>query len=325
MPANKARRKLTVGDLFSGIGGFSLGLTRAGMRIVWQSEIDPYCCAVLKKHWPDVPNLGDIYEIKNPPAVDIITGGVPCQPASCAGKRKGTADDRWLWPETLRIIHEVKPTWCILENVCGILSLEGGVVFEDLLLALEAEGYEVQPLIIPACAVGAPHRRDRVWIVGYSDESRKSQRRINNGEVCRLPEEKRKSEYRSPVSCRTDRHAPDTDRLNGDNAGHGSGEVSQFKEAKVQRCPTPNSSFGGIDGNREAWGWRREFANPDWSVPWPEVATRLCRVDDGLPAWVHRHRVARLKALGNAIVPQIAEEIGRMIMQVQKEESSHGS
>jgi DNA (cytosine-5)-methyltransferase 1 len=101
--------------------------------------------------------------------IDILTAGTPCQPASCAGKQRGTADDRWLWGEVLRIVREAHPTWCIFENVGGLLALEGGLVFEDLLSQVEAEGYEVQPLIIPACGVNAPHKRERVWIIAYRD------------------------------------------------------------------------------------------------------------------------------------------------------------
>lgn len=285
MPTNESRKIFTVGDLFSGIGGFSLGLERAGMQVVWQSEIEPYCCKVLKKHWPKVPNLGDIFKIKDPPPVDIITAGVPCQPASCAGKRRGTEDDRWLWPDTLRIIHEVKPTWCILENVCGILSLEGGLVFENLLLALEAEGYEVQPFVIPACALNAPHRRDRIWIVAnYGNglsrsgcfSGKKHSPSLERGKETKIPS----------IIGGSDRHAPDTEHLR------------ELQSEGKQRNE-----------------WRRS-GDPDWNIPWPKVAARLCRISDGLPAWVHRHRVKRLKALGNSIVPQIAEEIGRMILEI---------
>ena len=101
--------------------------------------------------------------------IDILTAGIPCQPASCAGKQRGPNDSRWLWPEAFAVIQHLKPTWCLLENVCGLLSLEGGVVFENLLIELEAQGYEVQTFIIPACAVDAKHRRDRVWIVAHDD------------------------------------------------------------------------------------------------------------------------------------------------------------
>ena len=150
-------------DLFSGIGGFSLGLERAGMETVAFCEIDPFCRKVLKKHWPDVPIFEDIKTLRGDEvgSVDVVCGGFPCQPFSCAGLRQGKEDDRFLWPEMFRIIRETRPTWVIGENVAGFIGME----FDNCAADLEAEGYEVQAFIIPACAVNAPHRRDRVWIV----------------------------------------------------------------------------------------------------------------------------------------------------------------
>ena len=158
-------------SLFSGIGGFDLGLEHAGMQCVGQVEKEPYCLKVLKKHWPNVKRIEDIHDVRGYEfgTVELICGGVPCQPASTAGKRQGTSDDRWLWPETFRVVRLYKPTWCLFENVRGITSLEEGVVFDNLLTELEDCGYEVQPFIIPACGVDAQHRRDRVWIVAHAD------------------------------------------------------------------------------------------------------------------------------------------------------------
>jgi len=157
-------------DLFSGIGGFSLAAEWTGLiRTVAFCEIEPFCQKVLKKHWPDVSIFSDIKELRGEDigTVDILTGGFPCQPFSCAGKQRGKEDDRYLWPEMFRIIQETKPTWIIGENVPGLINL----ALEDCFLDLEAEGYEVQSLIIPACAVNAPHRRDRVWIIAYSSSN----------------------------------------------------------------------------------------------------------------------------------------------------------
>jgi len=164
---------LTFGSLFSGIGGFDLGLEKAGMICKWQCEIDPFCNKVLAKHWPNVKRYGDIKEIGgyNLETVDLICGGFPCQPFSFAGKRRGKKDDRYLWPEMLRVIAEVKPAWVIGENVPGIIHMELDKALSDL----EAEGYETQTLIIPACAVDAPHRRDRIWILAYSKTNRDRQ------------------------------------------------------------------------------------------------------------------------------------------------------
>ena len=155
--------ELTLIDTFSGIGGFSLAGDRAGFRTVCFSEVDPYASAVLRKHWPDVPNLGDITkaDFTAYAGSTVLCGGFPCQPFSAAGKRRGKADDRYLWPSMLRAIRESRPTWIVGENVNGFINMGLADAASDLAL----EGYVVRPFIVPACAVGADHRRDRVWIV----------------------------------------------------------------------------------------------------------------------------------------------------------------
>ena len=146
---------LTVGSLFSGIGGFDLGLERAGMRVEWQVENNEFCREVLKKHWPKVPCHYDITQIdwRDIPRVDLVCGGFPCQPFSLAGKRAGKADDRYLWPEVVRCLDTLRPTWFLGENVPGIITLALDQVCADL----ESLGYTVWPVCIPACAVDAPH------------------------------------------------------------------------------------------------------------------------------------------------------------------------
>jgi site-specific DNA-cytosine methylase len=156
---------LTVGSLFSGIGGIDLGLERAGMDVIWQSEIDPFACRVLKKHWPDIPNIGDITttdwsSVERP---DVVAGGYPCQPFSVAGNRRGQADARHLWPFMLGAVRALRPRWVLLENVPGHLSMGFGSVLGDL----AACGYDTEWDCIPAAAVGAPHVRDRVFVVAY--------------------------------------------------------------------------------------------------------------------------------------------------------------
>ena len=232
-------------DLFAGIGGFSLGLERAGMRCVGQVEINSFCLAILAHHWPHVTRIGDIKNVKGNEfgAVELICGGVPCQPASYAGKRCGTSDSRWLWPEAFRVVRLYKPTWCIFENVSGLTSLEQGVVFDSLLSALEDCEYEVQSFIIPACAVDAPHRRDRVWIIA-------SLKRKNAADI-------------------------DGERL------------------KEQWFSTPTKQENGSTERRCRWP----------SEP------RVLRVADGVS-----NRVDRVRSLGNAVVPQIVEIIGRAII-----------
>jgi len=293
-------------DLFSGIGGFSLAASWTNqIKTVAFCEIDPFCQKVLKKHWPDVPIFDDITRLRGDDigTADIITGGFPCQPFSCAGQRKGKADDRYLWPEMLRVISEVRPSWIIGENVAGINSLfqydsfsemEGKeyltpedakadfkgisertgtnslwVVLDDL----EKIGYSVQTCIIPACAVNAPHRRDRVWIVAHRKCTGAGS---DKGGIRDFPIGENRGQT-------TDCHAADTASI------------------YVEGCER---------GQREM-----QFRGSSWGVPWIEVATRLCRVDDGLPRQVDR--VNRLKALGNAIVPQVAYEIMKNIVEVE--------
>lgn len=146
---------MNVGSLFSGIGGFDLGLERAGFTIQWQSELDAFASAVLKKHWPHVPNFGDVRRISNPPAVDVLCGGFPCQPHSVAGKRQGANDDRHLWPEYMRLVRELRPRWVLAENVPGIRTTAADEVIGDL----EAEDYAVWPLVVGLYAFGAQHER----------------------------------------------------------------------------------------------------------------------------------------------------------------------
>lgn len=158
---------ITVGSLFAGIGGFDLGLARAGMDIKWQVEIDDFCNKVLAKHWPEVKRYRDVKEVgkHNLEPVDLICGGFPCQPFSHAGKRRGKEDHRYLWPEMFRIIKEVKPRWIIGENVIGFFTM--GI--EQSIANLEAIGYEVAPpFIIPACAIDSDQRRYRVWIIAHA-------------------------------------------------------------------------------------------------------------------------------------------------------------
>ena len=164
---------LTHLSLFSGIGGIDIAAEWAGFTTIGQCEFADYPYKILKKHWPDVPKWrdirdltgGDFYERTGHKTVDVISGGFPCQPFSVAGKQKGKGDDRYLWPEMLRVITEIKPTWVIGENVSGIIKIAGKTVCEDL----ERAGYTVTVFDFEAAAVGAPHRRERVFFVGYTE------------------------------------------------------------------------------------------------------------------------------------------------------------
>ena len=166
-------RKLKVLDLFSGIGGFALGLDSTGFfETVKFVEMDKYCQKVLHKNFPNIPIEEDIKNVKGKEyEADVITGGFPCQPFSVAGKQKGTNDNRYLWPEMLRLIKEIKPEFCIGENVQGLINLQNGVVLRQVQDQLESEGFEVQCFLIPASGIGAWHQRYRVWIVGHSQHN----------------------------------------------------------------------------------------------------------------------------------------------------------
>ncbi len=179
---------LTVGSLFSGIGGFDLALQNLGMEIKWQIENDPYCTKILEYHFPNMKKYGDIKNVdpENLEYVDVITGGVPCQPYSYAGARKGSSDERYLWPETIRIICAIRPKWVILENVRGLLTAEDGKVFSKILSGLASCGYNAEWQVLSARAFGAPHKRDRVFIVAYP-ERKGLQRPFFEGSICCEP------------------------------------------------------------------------------------------------------------------------------------------
>src|SRR6186713_3087505 len=171
---------MTVGSLFSGIGGFDLGFERAGFEIRWQVEIDAYASAVLAQHWPTVRRYRDVRTVCGGclDPVDVICGGFPCQPHSLAGKRAGSSDERDLWPHFARLIRECHPRWVVAENVPGLLSSEAGRFFGTVLGDLAACGYDAEWQSLPASAFGAPHRRDRVWLVAYPDQRRREVERV---------------------------------------------------------------------------------------------------------------------------------------------------
>ena len=170
-------------DLFSGIGGFSLGLeSTGGFETIAFVEKNEFCQKVLKKHWPNITIEGDIRNFKGEKyEADIITGGFPCQPFSVAGKRKGTDDDRYLWDETIRVVRECKPRWFIGENVEGLININNGVVLRQVQTDLEKEGFEVQCFVIPAAGIGAWHQRKRIWIMGYAKHNGRSSSSIKGG------------------------------------------------------------------------------------------------------------------------------------------------
>lgn len=256
-------------DLFSGIGGFSLGLERAGMKTVVFCEIDPKARQVLKKHWPDVPVYEDVSTLKGDQIgpVDVICGGFPCQDISLAGKGAGLEGARsGLWFEYHRLIKEIKPKYAIIENVAALRSRG----LDQVLRSLAEIGYDAEWHCIPASAVGAPHQRDRIWIIAYPN---------NNGQsACSFNDE--------------------TSRLS-------------------QSCGNDlaESMCEGLEGQRISSGIQTELSKASGDY-WRQNTPSPIRVVDGVP-----NRMDRLKQLGNAVVPQIPELIGRAIMEFENANS----
>ena len=215
-------------DLFSGLGGFSLGLERTGhFKTIAFCDNDKFSKLILDKHWKGVKIYDDVREITKEkfkedgiPFPDIITGGFPCQPFSVAGKQKGTSDDRHLWPEMFRIIKAFKPRYVIGENVRGIINIQDGVVFETVCTDLESEGYEVQPFIIPAAGVGAPHRRERVWIVAVRSNVVNTVGNDEGREISRSDEETRRIQEEHRTEHSATRQSSRTSSVRQSNDGH---------------------------------------------------------------------------------------------------------
>ena len=376
---------LTVGSLFSGIGGLDLGLERAGMEVIWQSEIDPYACKVLTKHWPEVVNHGDIkkinwQEVERP---DVICGGYPCQPFSTAGKRRGEEDPRHLWPWVKQAISELRPRYAILENVRGHLSMGGLSVIGELATI----GYDAEWRIVSAASVGANHRRDRIIIVAYPNDSRPHRAQINTTETgldalgglrgrstdvadpdnagnrasrCDIDGDGQTvKQGREIVSqfgaCGFSTDVADTDCEQLDGRGHGNSETTARKRETLQVKVDRSSSDGhmantnserlegqrpeqqttrpagdsqekpisndecerhgehrittdaGQEDSRGVYHSRGEAWYDGWQ--WWETEPDVGRVANGVPS-----RVDRLRGLGNAVVPQVAEVIGRLVI-----------
>jgi len=274
---------LTHIDLFSGIGGFALAAQRAGFQTEVFCEKDKFCQKVLKKHWSKTPIIPDVRDFDGTKwrEATILTGGFPCQPFSQAGKRRGKDDDRYLWPEMFRVISEARPAWVLAENVAGIINM----ALDQTLADLESEGYETRTFVIPALSLNAPHRRDRAWIIAHDARGKKS-RGIPSFKWEKISKIRKTNNFAS----------------NSRSQGLGRGKYQ-----------------GRIDDPLC-------YRGTNWEKDWVEIATKLCRVDDGLSVRLDgfelskfAHRRERLKALGNAIVPQIAEVIMSGIYDIEKE------
>lgn len=286
-------------DLFSGIGGFALAARWNGYRTLGFCDNEPYAQAVLKKHWPEVPCHKDIREVRGElyAGVTLLTGGFPCQPFSVAGKQRGKDDNRYLWPEMLRVIQEAKPTWIIGENVAGIVNLALDQVCADL----EGQGYEVEPIIVPACAVDAPHRRERVWILANANSYCDSrEKRGVDAEKIRLSEENR-------------------EEWSGGWMPSGTSQMEQGRKSSRihDKANVADSNNKGLQGY---WGFEEcESKLPVGEGCSSEQKEWLAEPNVGRLAHGVPNRVAKLRGLGNAIVPQVAAEIIRCINKIMED------
>ena len=329
-------------DLFSGIGGFSLGLEATGyFDTVAFCDYDPYCQKVLRKHWPWVTIYDDVKELNSERLqanghnkIDIITGGYPCQPFSIAGRQKGEQDPRHVWPEMFRLVKELRPTWVIGENVSGHIKLGLDTVIEDL----ESEDYAVRPFSISASSIGANHQRERIWILAHSRRSQWPRAELRGENENETREENANQFERSSSPSKFDVANTESERLQRgqwNNQGEGREVLSSERQdgneirsetgrpnrvSTQENVSNPSSSRRetGIseeryreEGNTEESnndsdrrrGWQREN---NWAVE-PDVG----RVAHGVPK-----RVDRLKSLGNSLVPQIPYYIGKTILEV---------
>ena len=351
--------KLKVLDLFSGIGGFSLGLHSTGIfDTIKFVEFDKYCQKVLNKNFPNVLIEGDIRNVKGTEfEADVITGGFPCQPFSVAGKQKGTNDNRYLWPEMFRLIKEIKPEFVIGENVQGIINLQDGMVLRQVLNDLEGEGFEVQCFLIPASGIGAWHQRNRTWIIGHSKhngllatekrsrdkkinggtsegqnqtiESERTSRSTNNGNVSNSNSSLRRR-WGTIGESGEDKiwrfHSQEEEQSEHDIRSQtiGRNALSREGEEDVSISNGVGLQGHGLQSNNEQ---EERSTNQTTSSSigqqqtWWEVESNLCGIPDGISRVMDKDRANRIKTLGNAIVPQIARQIGLAIKKVLNDSS----
>jgi len=289
---------MTCGDLFAGIGGMSLGLERAGFTVRWQVEVEPYCENILARHWPDVPRRSDVRfaGAANLERVDLIAGGFPCQDISAAGKGVGIERGHrsGLWREFARIVRELRPRWVLVENVPALRRRGADTVLGDL----EAAGYACWPLVVGARHVGAPHRRDRIWIVGRLENA------AGVGSGAPRTEPHGSGELRAEWPDRTGAGVAD-----GDDDG---------LEGERPAAGRSGASGNIADGCRQRGFWPAGPGQPqhEWEQA-RTVESPVGRAAHGISARLASARWRNeLKALGNAVVPQVIEAIGRAILAV---------
>ena len=339
-------------DIFSGIGGFSLAGSWMGWRTVQFCEIDKFCQKILSYYWPDVPIHNDIKTLTAEQIINnglydeskttIFVGGVPCQPWSQAGKRKGTEDDRDLWKETTKLIGKLQPDFCLLENVAGLISWNRGLVFDQVQVDLENEGYQVQPVILPAASINAPHRRDRVWFIAYNSDARiESMQRERENTIHESKDVTNSEDIGHELPGQT------WNRGTGSKDGNIRNDVSNPKSKGLERRNRTQEPIRTEQGNKKA------TTNPDSDkrpqrrlhkegqkeakrhisprnargnerTIWQNFPTQspVCSRDDELSARLDnitfpKWRNESIKGYGNAVVPKLVYEIFKVIQQME--------
>lgn len=329
------------GSLFSGIGGFDLAAQWLGWENVFHCEWNPFGQRVLKHYWPDADSHHDITKTnftQYANRIDILTGGFPCQPYSSAGKRKGKDDERHLWPEMLRTIREVAPRYVVGENVLGLTNWNGGVVFDEVHSDLEFEGYEVAAVVIPAAAVNAPHGRDRVWFVARRVDAGNA----DNNQRAEVGGVSQGSDTESNrVRATTDANGDGFNQRDGGNeieSSEGGFDALRNAHASDDFGNATNASCEGLEGcggepiqtneGRRITISNKKFAGMGNVAKWENFPTQspICSGNDGVSDQLDgitfsKWRGESLKAYGNAIVPQVAFEIFKVIQKIENGET----
>ena len=321
-------------DLFSGIGGFSLGMEATKrIKTIGFVEKDKFCQKVLQKNFKNIPIEEDIRNVKGSNyAADIVSGGFPCQPFSVAGKRRGQDDDRYLWDETIRVVAETKPKWFVGENVEGIININNGLVLRQVQTDLEKEGFQVQCLVIPASGIGAWHQRKRVWIIANSNsrlsigEDKEIQARGNTINSSSKDVSNSNSRLRRGRRTEQESRANEIWRFYTQKEE----QTEQYIRSKAVRCDalsredvqyTNNQrlqkSYVSKESNEKSRIISKRCNDITKFKTWWQTQSELCGVPHGISYELDSNRSKRIKALGNSIVPQIAYEIGKAIVNAE--------
>ena len=326
---------MTQGSLFSGFGGFDLSSEWMGWKNVFHCEIEEFPRTILKYYWPNAISYEDIRKTDftiHRGQIDVLTGGFPCQPYSVAGKRKGKEDNRHLWPEMLRAIREIQPSWIVGENVPGIISWNGGLVFEEVCADLENEGYEIQPVILPAISKDAPHKRNRVWFVANRADAgvESVQSRGENGAygfnsttdsiIQRCDHRSNHREKRQVQSFKVGGDKEGQSEWNGRiNRFRKDGSIEFTSDTNSERFQKQHSTKESKEQKFDSWRYLKD------GNYWENFPTQspICSGNDGIstrldgitfPEW----RNESIKGFGNAVVPQVVYEIFKVIEQLNK-------